>query len=556
MPTVIDDKTRKELSTILAGLRDPVRLLYFTQTHACGACHDQETLLRELAGISGKITTEVYDLVSDADLAREHGITKVPATAVISGKDYGIRFYGMTTGYEFGSLVEAIVMVSQGSSGLDSEIEALLGLIDEPVHLEVMVTLTCPYCPKMVHVAHQMAVANDNIRSDMVESSAFPQLVQRYAVNGVPRTIINEVPAFEGALPALDAVLEILKAVKPEEYERIDAQMREGRGERSASVADPDHTYQVIIVGAGPAALSAAIYASRKNLDVALVGGKIGGQINNTASIENWLGIPSISGQDLAVLFRNHTEHYPIAEKLGVSVASVEKHNGIFRVKTSGGPVFTAESLIYCAGKEYRKLGVPGENRFIGKGIAFCATCDAPLFRDKRVAVIGGGNSAFTAARDLTGYAREIHVINILKEFQADPILFEEVNNARQVRLHPGMQVREFLGQDSLQGVRIESNDGKERLDLAVQGVFLEIGLIPNTTCLKGFIELNELGEIPVERDQSTALPGFFAAGDVTDETEKQIVVAAGAGAKAALSAYGYLLGKSSRAGTKEGAAG
>lgn len=351
-------------------------------------------------------------------------------------------------------------------------------------------------------------------------------------------------PAFEGALPALDATLEILKTITPKEYERIDAHMREAKDERFATVAAPDHTYQVIIVGAGPAALSAAIYASRKNLDVALVGDKVGGQITNTASIENWLGIPSISGQDLATAFRNHAQRYPIAEMLDVAVNSIQQHDGEFHIRTSGDTTFRSHSVIYCAGKEYRKLGVPGENRFIGKGIAFCATCDAPLFRDKRVAVVGGGNSAFTATRDLMSYAREIHIINILEDFQADPVLIGEVEKARHVTLHPGMQVMEFIGKDRLQGVRIESNDGKERSDLAVDGVFLEIGLIPNTASLKGFIELNEMGEIPINKDQSTSMPGFFAAGDVTDETEKQIVVAAGSGAKAALSAYNYLLNK------------
>ncbi|HPR51092.1 MAG TPA: FAD-dependent oxidoreductase [Deltaproteobacteria bacterium] len=542
MPELIDEKTRAELIKIFAGLVSPVRLVYFTQEHACAACRDQETMLKALADISEKITATVHDLVADVSLAREYGISKVPATAILSETDYGIRFYGITAGYEFGSLIEAIVMVSKGESGLDPEIETLLKLIDKPVHLEVMVTLTCPYCPKMVHLAHQMALVNEHIRSDMVESSEFPQLVQRYEVNGVPRTVINERPAFEGALPALDATLEILKTIKPKEYERIDAQMREARGERFATIAAPDHTYQTIIVGAGPAALSAAVYASRKNLDVALVGEKVGGQITNTASIENWLGIPSISGQALAEAFRDHAERYPIAEILDVAVESIELQDGEFHLTTKSGTIFRSHSVIYCAGKEYRKLGVPGEDRFIGKGIAFCATCDAPLFKDKRVAVIGGGNSAFTAARDLLSYAREIHIINILPDFQADPVLIKEVEKARHVTLHPSMQVREFTGRNRLGGVRIESNDGKERSDLAVDGVFLEIGLIPNTACLKGFIELNDLGEIPTNKDQSTSIPGFFAAGDVTDEIEKQIVVAAGAGAKAALSAYSYLL--------------
>ncbi|HVN72608.1 MAG TPA: FAD-dependent oxidoreductase [Desulfomonilia bacterium] len=544
MSDLIDDKTKKALQSVLKQLKAPVHLVFFSQEHACAACREQEILLRELSSLSDMLTLEQRDLMKDAELARAYGIDKVPATAVIGEKDYHIRFYGMTMGYEFTSLIEAILMASAGQSGLPPEIEHLLGLIDVPVHLEVMVTLTCPYCPHMVHLAHQIAVSNEHIRSDMVESSQFPQLVQRYNVSGVPRTVINEgYASFEGALPAHQVILEILKAVKPKEYERIDTQMREAAGEKLAYQAKPDHTYDVIIVGAGPAAMSAAIYAVRKNLDVAIIGDEIGGQITNTASIENWLGIPSISGRELTATFRAHAEHYTLAEQMHTKVTSVRKHEVLFVVSTASGTEYKSKAVIYCAGKEYRTLGVPGENRFIGHGIAFCATCDAPLYRDRHVAVIGGGNSAFTAARDLIGYAKEIHIVNILKDFQADPVLQEEVKRAKHVNLHGGLRVVEFLGKDRLTGVRLESVQGDDRIDLNVDGVFLEIGLVSNTAPVKDLVKLNPSGEIVVERDQSTSVPGFFAAGDVTDETEKQIVVAAGAGAKAALTAYNYLIG-------------
>jgi alkyl hydroperoxide reductase subunit F len=541
MSELIDESTQEGLKQMLEGLSETVKLVYFTQEYACGACREQQRLLETLAGLSDKLSLEVYDLVKDAERAHEYAIAKVPATAVVGAQDHGIRFYGVTGGYEFASLVEAVLMISQGRSGLGPELERLVALIDVPVHLEIMVTLTCPYCPKMVRLAHQLAFANPHIRADMVEASEFPQLVQRYEVRGVPRTVINEVPAFEGALPAPDALLEILKAVKPDVYETLEAQLREARGERRATAVDPQHRYDVIIVGAGPAAMSAAIYATRKNLDVAVLGDRIGGQITNTASIENWLGIPSISGRELATLFRNHTEQYPVAERLHVKVRRIERERDGFGVLGEDATRYRASAVIYCAGKEYRRLDVPGERRFLGRGIAFCATCDAPLYRDKRVAVIGGGNSAFTAARDLLGYAREIHIVNILDDFQADPVLFEQVTKADHVRLHPATRVKEFLGQEQLSGVRLEAVGGSRREDLAVEGVFLEIGLVPNSAPVEGLLELNALGEIPVQRDQSSAVPGLFAAGDVTDETEKQIIVAAGAGAKAALAAHRHL---------------
>jgi alkyl hydroperoxide reductase subunit F len=402
--------------------------------------------------------------------------------------------------------------------------------------------LTCPYCPKIVHVAHQFAFINENIRADMIEAQEFPQLAQRYNVSAVPKTIINEVHSFEGALPAGRAYLEILKAVNPEEYSRLEEAIREIQGARKVGKAEEAHEYEVAVVGGGPAAMSAAIYSARKGLDVALVAKKLGGQITYTASVENYLGFPGISGADMSEAFRNHLENYPIAEALGSNVTQVKKVNNGFAIVTDDNRQFKAKSVIYCAGKEYSRLGVPGEEQFIGKGIGFCATCDAPLYQDKRVAVVGGGNSAFTAARDLLSFASEIHLIHRRKDFKADATLVQEALKAKNITIHTPMIIRSFLGKDKLTGVRLESVDQKERYDLNVDGVFLEIGLKPNTTPLKGLVELNERGEVPVNRDQSTSVKGLFAAGDATDVEEKQISIAVGQGALAALTTHKYLV--------------
>jgi NADH-dependent peroxiredoxin subunit F len=541
MKDLLDEATRTEVKAILADLPDAVRLIFFTQKHACRSCREQAVIVKEVAALSEKISLETYDAASDTALKHEYGIDKIPATAVVGRKDYGIRFFGVTAGYEFSSLLNAIFLASHGTAGLPQDVEEILKLIDQPAHLEVMVSLTCPYCFEMVHLAHQMAVANEHIRADMVDLAEYPHLAQRYRVSSVPWTIINETPAFQGALPALNAALEVLRAVRPREYERIDAKLRQARGERRISQPREDAQYDVIIVGAGPAAYSAAIYATRKGLAVLLLGDSPGGQINDTANIENWLGIPSITGQNLSLQLQNHIERYDMAQELHVAVTAVKSAEKEFQVVTADGTTFRGRSVIYCAGKQYRRLGVPGEQRFLGKGIAFCATCDAPLFRDRSVAIIGGGNSAFTAARDLLYYAKEIHIVNVMKDFQADAVLIDALRAAPQVTMHPVTQVVSFLGEDRLTGVRLESVDGLTRLDLAVDGVFLEIGLMPNSAPVQGLVPLNEAGEIAVNRDQSTAVPGFFAAGDVTDEAEKQIVIAAGAGARAALSAHRYL---------------
>jgi alkyl hydroperoxide reductase subunit F len=542
MKKVMDNKTKKELEPILKALKHPVKLLFFLEKDGCPTCKQQLQLLKELSVLSSKIDLKIFDRTLHGDEALKYKIDKVPATVVLGDIDYGIRFFGLTAGYEFTSLLESIIMVSTGVSGLEPQIEVLVKTIREPVHMQVMTTLTCPYCPKMVHVAHQFAFINENIRSDMVESAEFPLLIKKYDVVGVPKTIINEVHSFEGAVPPPAAYMEILKAVDPEEYRKLEETIRELQGARKAKVAEEGYEYEILIVGGGPAAMSAGLYGARKGLDVALIANKFGGQIAYTATIENYLGIPQIGGQDMITLFRKHMENYHVAEVLGTNVTSVKKTKTGFMVSTEDNKKYKSKSIIYCAGKEYKKLGVPGEEKFIGKSIGFCATCDAPLYTGKKVAVIGGGNSAFTSARDLLNFASEVHLIHRRDRFKADVALVEEVQKAENVTLHTPWIVHSFIGDEELSKVRLQSTDNKKTKDIEVDGVFLEIGLTPNSKPIANLIELNSWGEVPINKDQSTEISGFFAAGDVTDVEEKQISIAIGDGAKAALSAHKFLV--------------
>jgi len=397
----------------------------------------------------------------------------------------------------------------------------------------------------MVRLILQLAYANELIRADMVDAGEYPHLVNRYDVQGVPLTVVNGQRGFEGALPPDQAVLQILKLVDPEVYEQIEAQLREARGLRRSHEAVAGEVYDVIVVGAGPAGLTAALYAQRKGRKTALIGKKAGGQLNDTSTIETYPGLVQVGGGDLAEAMRLHVESYPVAERCHVQVTGITRDDSLFTVVAGPDQEFRARSLIYCAGKSYRRLNVPGEDRFIGRGVAWCATCDAPLFKDKQVAVVGGGNSAFTAVRDLLRYAARIHLIHSLEQFQADPVLVDEIRRAERagtVQFHMQSQVREYLGSDRLEGVRLSGAEGQAHYDLAVSGVFLEIGLEANGSLLAPLITLNAQGEVPVNREQATQLPGLFAAGDVTDEVDKQIVIAAGAGAKAALAADRYLV--------------
>jgi thioredoxin-disulfide reductase len=542
MAELITKEILKKLKEQFRGLHDPVRLIYFTQDNECGTCADQRELLETMAGLSEKLTLETHRL--DTKIAVKYGIDKAPATIVQGKKDCGIRFYGLTGGYEFGSLLEAILMVSAGRDAIDPAFITMAEMIKKPVHIEVMVSLSCPYCPKMVHIAHQLAMASDIVTADMVDAAEFPYLMNRYDVHGVPLTIVNGQRGFEGALAPEQAVLNIIKISDPETYEILESQIREAEGLKKTREISKEDLYEVIVIGAGPAGLSAALYSQRKGRKTALIGKQAGGQINDTATIENYPGLVQVGGSELAEAMRHHVEAYPVAERCRMEVELVEHKKNEFHVRTEDKQVYRAKSVIFCTGKRYRRLNVPGEERFIGRGIAWCVTCDAPLYTGKRVSVIGGGNSAFTAARDLLRYAAEINMIHILDDFQADPVLVDEIKKAEKegkVRIFMKSQVREYLGKDKLEGIRIASDEGEVVHDIAVDGVFLEIGLEPNSAAAAGLIALNENNEILVNRDQSTALPGFFAAGDVTDEADKQIVIAAGAGAKAALSADRYL---------------
>jgi len=289
--------------------------------------------------------------------------------------------------------------------------------------------------------------------------------------------------------------------------------------------------------------MSAALYAARKNLDVGIVCENLGGQMSFTAKIENYLGFPGVSGNELIERFQFHMESYPVAEHLGYNVAAVKKtRRGNFEVIPEDGTLFLGKSVIYCAGKQYTRLGVKNEEKFMGRGIAFCATCDAPLYTNRKVAVVGGANSAFTAVRDLLDFATEIHLIHRRKTFKADDSLVKEIKNHPKVTIHAPYHVHSFRGKDRLTGVRIHKPRSADLKTLKVDGVFLEIGLKPNSAPVKKLIKLKENGEVPTAADRSTSVPGFFAAGDVTDVTEKQISVAVGDGALAALTTYRYLM--------------
>ncbi len=308
---------------------------------------------------------------------------------------------------------------------------------------------------------------------------------------------------------------------------------------------EPKTTYDLLILGGGPAAMSAAVYAARKMISLAIIAKDLGGQIRETSEVENWLGFQSINAKDLADSFEEHVKGYDIPVRLGTLITEVEKGADGFNVLADDNTMYTSRTLIIATGKRHRALNVPGEGELLGRGVAYCATCDAPFFKGKKVVVAGGGNSAFTTAVDLLKVGAEIILINFIKGWQADEFLQERIRKTGTVSLLDYHQIVKIEGTDSVTGIVVKNRENDNEEKLSANGVFIEIGLLPNNEPVKNLVELNEHGEIIIDCSCRTSVEGLFGAGDVTTVPHKQIVISAGEGAKAALSAYNYLIDKS-----------
>jgi alkyl hydroperoxide reductase subunit F len=298
--------------------------------------------------------------------------------------------------------------------------------------------------------------------------------------------------------------------------------------------------YDTIIIGAGPAGIAACIYAARKKMKALLISIDIGGQINTTWGIENYIGYHFIEGPELIDKFNTQLAAYPIEQKIGVRVNGIKKASKGFTVTTDEEKTFQTKTVVYATGKKPRKLGVPGEAEFTGKGVTYCATCDGPLFSGKKVAVIGGGNSALEAVLDLAKYTSHIDLVSIT-QLTGDKVLSDKLSDIKDLTVHLEYRVKSIEGKQFVSGVTIEEIKTQKIKTLDVEGIFIEIGLVPNSELLKDIVKLNEYGEIKVNCTGETGIEGLYAAGDVTDIPEKQIAVAVGEGVKAVLRAHRYL---------------
>ena len=443
-----------------------------------------------------------------------------------NGKETGITFRGIPNGHEFTSLLLAVLNADgKGKNLPDEGIARRIQALQGDIRLQTYVSLTCTNCPDVVQTFNIMALLNPNIRHEMVDGALFQEEVDKLNVQAVPSVFANGKLLHVGR-GSLGELLEKLEAV----YQSVPI----------ASDSEPLHRkFDVLVLGGGPAGASAAIYSARKGLKVGVVAERIGGQVKETVGIENLISVPHTTGTQLADNLRTHLTQYPVELFENRRIELAELNGKEKKISVKGGETFSAPAVIIATGAGWRRLNVPGEAEYIGRGVAFCPHCDGPFYAGKEVAVVGGGNSGIEAAIDLAGICKKVTVIEFLDSLKADQVLQDKARSLPNVTIITSTQTTEVIGNgEKVTSLRLKNRQNGEEHNLALDGVFVQIGLSANSQPFREALEVSPIGEIKIDAHCRTNLPGVYAAGDVSSVPYKQIIIAMGEGAKAALSAF------------------
>ena len=515
---MLDDALKTQLQQYLALLRQPIRLIASLDDSETGK--DMGELLSTIVGLSDKVTLDASG--TDA---------RTPSFVVArAGETQGVRFAGLPLGHEFTSLVLALLWTGGHPPKVEPElIESIQGL-DGDFNFEVYMSLSCHNCPDVVQALSLMAIFNPKVKTVVIEGGAFQKEVEDRQIMAVPMVFLNGQVFGSGRMSA----------------EEIVAKLDSNSEAREAAKLNAKEPFDVLIVGGGPAGAAAAVYAARKGIRVGVAAERFGGQVNDTMAIENYISVLETDGPKMAAAMEAQVRHYEVdimnlqrADK----VVPAATPGGLTQVHMANGGVLSARSVILSTGARWRNVNVPGEAQYKNKGVAYCPHCDGPLFKGKRVAVIGGGNSGVEAAIDLAGLVEHVSLVEFADALKADAVLVSKLKSLPNVSIHVNAQTTEITGDgQKVNGLTYKDRASQAEQHIELAGVFVQIGLVPNTEFLKGTIELSKFGEIVVDAKGHTSLPGVFAAGDVTTVPYKQIVIAAGEGAKAALSAFDYLI--------------
>jgi len=518
---------KTQLQTYLGMLREPIELVASLDDSA--AAQEMRELLEEIASMSDKIT-----LTNGDDARKPSFAVKRAVTHKNADQSVGVRFAGIPMGHEFTSLVLALLHTGDHPMKLEDEKIAQIAAIEGKFHFETYISLSCHNCPDVVQAMNMMAVINPNITHVMIDGALYQDEVKAREIMSVPTMYLNGEPFGAGRM-ALDEIL--LK---------IDT----GAAAREAKKIDALAPYDVLVVGGGPAGASAAIYAARKGIRTGIVAERFGGQVMDTLGIENFISVKETEGPKLVAAFEEHVKSYDVdimnlqrAVSLSEPGKEGNKNTDLIELTLESGGTLKSKVVILATGARWRELGVPGEKEYRGKGVAYCPHCDGPLFKGKPVAVVGGGNSGVEAAIDLAGFVAHVTLFQFDKVLKADAVLQKKLRSLTNVTIITSAQTTEITGDGTkMNGLTYTDRVTGESKHIALDAVFVQIGLLPNSDWLKGTVNLSKFGEIEVNDHNATSLPGVFAAGDVTTTPYKQIIIAMGEGAKAALGAFDYLI--------------
>jgi len=514
---MLDDSLKTQLQQYLGLLRQPIRLIASLDDSETGT--DMKALLETIVSLSDKVTLDTSG--NDA---------RKPSFVVArEGETQGVRFAGLPLGHEFTSLVLALLWTGGHPPKVEQDVIDSIKALDGDFSFEVYMSLTCHNCPDVVQALSLMAIFNPKVKTTVIEGGAFQKEVEERQIMAVPMVFLNGEVFASGRMSV----------------EEIVAKLDTGAASRDAAKLNAKDPFEVLIVGGGPAGAAAAVYAARKGIRVGVAAERFGGQVNDTMAIENYISVLETDGPKFAAALEAQVRHY------GVDIMNLQRADklipagldGLVQVQMENGATLKAKTVILSTGARWRNVNVPGEAEYKNKGVAYCPHCDGPLFKGKRTAVIGGGNSGVEAAIDLAGIVEHVTLVEFADQLKADAVLVDKLKSLPNVTIHVNAQTTEITGDGSkVNGLRYKDRATGTEHHVELAGVFVQIGLVPNTEWLKGTVELSKFGEIVVDAKGHTNVPGVFAAGDCTTVPYKQIVIAAGEGAKAALSAFDHLI--------------
>lgn len=511
---MLDAGLKQQLSNYMGHIVEPIEIHVSTDESAKSA--ELKKLADDIASLSDKVQVRE----GDSKRTPSMGIARV-------GQEPRVSFAGIPLGHEFTSLVLALLQTGGHPSKADPEVLEQIRQLEGEFHFQTYISLSCQNCPDVVQALNLMATINPNITHEMVDGALFQEEVEARQVMAVPAVYLNGEHFAQGRMTLQEIV----------------AKLDTGAAEREVAALNERESYDLLVVGGGPAGAAAAIYAARKGIRTGLVAENMGGQVMDTLGIENFISVPYTEGPKLAANLEHHVREYGV-DIISGQRAQALKRSKLLELELASGASLSSRSIVLATGARWRKLGVPGEDEYRTKGVAYCPHCDGPFFKGKRVAVIGGGNSGIEAAIDLAGIVEHVTVLEFADSLRADDVLVHKAKSLANVDIITNAQTTEVLGDGSkANGLRYTDRVTGESKQLAVAGIFVQIGLVPNTEWLKdGDVEMNRMGEIVIDTRGATSMPGVFAAGDATTVPYKQIVISMGSGATAALSAFDYLI--------------